>query len=68
MNFASAMIAEEMIHLGQSLGNILAARPEYDVEPLAGMCVVQPQAEFGSSGLPGFSSDRKTANKKRQGQ
>lgn len=68
MNFAGAMIAEEMIHLGQSLGNVLAATPEYDVEPLARMRVVEPQAQLRSSGLPGFRRNRKAANKKRQGQ
>ena len=59
MNVARAMIAYEMIHLRQRLGNVVFTATKYDVEPLASMSVIEPEAVFGSGGLPGFSRNGK---------
>ena len=68
MNIAGAMIAEEMIHFRQRLGNVLITPPEHDVEPLASVRVIEPEAIFGRGGLPGLSRNGKTDQQKRQEQ
>ena len=64
MNVASAMIAEEIIHLRQRLGNVRVIPPEHDIQSLAGMRVIEPQAIFGSGGLPGLTRNGESDRQK----
>ena len=50
VHLSSAMVAEKMIELRQSLGNVALAVAVDDIQVFAGMRVVEPQVAYGCCG------------------